>query len=94
MTMSEMKPMPGKDGNKYVPYGERSGESSIVYFTRDLSPEGLKKIYDRVSEGLTGKLAVKLHTGEAKGPNIIPRPWVRALIEDKIPDATIVETNT
>ena len=94
MTMSEKKPVPGKDGNKYVPFNERSGESSIVYFTRDLSPEGLKKIYDRVSEGLTGKLAVKLHTGEAQGPNIIPRPWVRALIEDKIPDATIVETNT
>ena len=53
--MSEMKPMPGKDGNKYVPYGERSGETSVVYFTRDLSPEGLKKIYDRVSEGLTGR---------------------------------------
>ena len=35
--MSEMKPMPGKDGNKYVPYGERSGETSVVYFTRDLS---------------------------------------------------------
>ena len=94
MTMSEKKPVPGKDGNKYVPYSERSGETSVVYFTRDLSPEGLKKIFDRVSEGLTGKLAVKLHTGEAQGPNIIPRPWVRALIEDKIPDATIVETNT
>ena len=88
--MSEKKPVPGKDGNKYVPYSERSGETSVVYFTRDLSPEGLKKIFDRVSEGLTGKLAVKLHTGEAQGPNIIPRPWVRALIEDKIPDATIV----
>ena len=83
--MSEKKPVPGKDGNKYVPYSERSGETSVVYFTRDLSPEGLKKIFDRVSEGLTGKLAVKLHTGEAQGPNIIPRPWVRALIEDRSP---------
>ena len=32
--------MPGKDGNKYIPYGKRSGEESAVYFTRDLSEEG------------------------------------------------------
>ena len=40
--------MPGKDGNKYIPYDERSGEKSVVFFTRDLSEEGLKKIYDKV----------------------------------------------
>lgn len=36
----------------------------------------------------------KLHTGEAEGPNIIPRPWVKELYADKLPAATIVETNT
>ena len=36
--------IPGKDGNKYVPYDERHGEKSVVFFTRDLSEEGLKKI--------------------------------------------------
>lgn len=86
--------MPGTDGNKYVPFGERMGEKSVVYFTRDLSPEGLKKIYDRVSECLTGKVAIKLHTGEAEGPNIIPRPWVKELYADRLPEATIIETNT
>lgn len=85
---------PGKDGNKYVAYGSRSGEKSVVFFTRDLSPEGLKKIYDRVSEGINGKVAIKLHTGEAQGPNIIPRPWVKELISEKLPGSTIVETNT
>ena len=29
--MSEKKPVPGKDGNKYVPFEERSGESSVVF---------------------------------------------------------------
>ncbi len=85
---------PGKDGDKYIPYDERTGDASVVYFTRDLSPEGLKKIFDRVSGGLEGKVAVKLHTGEAEGPNIIPRPWVKELYADKLPNAAIVETNT
>ena len=92
--MSNAKPVPGKDGNKYVPYEERSGESSVVFFTRDLSEEGLIKIFDRVSSVLTDKVAVKLHTGEAEGPNIIPRPWVKNLIESRLPEATIIETNT
>lgn len=87
-------PTPGTGGSRYVPYNERTGNESIVYFTRDLSPEGLEKIYNRVSAVLTGKVAVKLHTGEKNGPNIIPRPWVKNLMEKKLPEGTIVETNT
>lgn len=91
--MAKLK-VPGKDGNKYVPYADRTGEKSVVFFTRDLSPSGLKKIYDKVSKGIDGKVAIKLHTGEAEGPNIIPRPWVKELYSDKLPEATVVETNT
>ena len=72
-----MNVVPGKNGEHYVPYEERKGAESIVYFTRDLSPEGLLKVYDKVSSVLEGKIAVKLHTGEKDGPNIIPRPWVK-----------------
>ncbi|MDO4530238.1 MAG: DUF362 domain-containing protein, partial [Lachnospiraceae bacterium] len=62
---------------------------------RDLSPEGLLKIYDKVCEVLTGKIAVKLHTGEPKGPNIIPRPWVKELFEKRLNEkSSIIETNT
>ncbi len=92
--MSNKQVLPGKDGNKYVPFEARTGENAVVFFTRDLSEEGLKKIYDRVCSVLTGKVAIKLHTGEAEGPNIIPRPWVKELIESRLPDATIIETNT
>ena len=92
--MTNQKPIPGTNGNHYVPYDERTGEESIVYFTRDLSAEGLVKIYERIAKHMKGKVAVKLHTGEQHGPNIIPRPWVKELIQEKLPEATIVETNT
>ncbi|MBQ4473030.1 MAG: DUF362 domain-containing protein [Lachnospiraceae bacterium] len=80
----------------YVPMEERTGDVSVVYFTRDLSPEGLKKVYEKVNGKITGKVGVKLHTGEPKGPNIIPRPWVKELLasEPELKDAAIVETNT
>ena len=92
--MSISNPIPGKDGNRYVPYNERTGETSVVFFTRDLSEEGLKRIYDKVSSVIDGKVAVKLHTGEAEGPNIIPRPWVKELFASRLSNATIIETNT
>jgi hypothetical protein len=74
--MSEQEKVPGKNGDRYIPYDERTGsETSIVYFTRDLSADGLEKVYKKISHVLTGRIAVKLHTGEKHGPNIIPRPW-------------------
>ena len=90
--MSEFRP--GSDGNKFVPYEARSGGESIVFFTRDLSAEGLWKIYERVNGEIRGRVAVKLHTGEQNGPNIIPRDWVQSLLESSINNAAIVETNT
>lgn len=93
-TVSEGKPTPGIDGNKYVPYEERTGNESIVYFTRDLSSEGLIKAYEQVCANIEGRVGVKLHTGEQNGPNIIPREWVKDLLQKDLPNAHIVETNT
>lgn len=92
--MCDKKVVPGTGGERYIPYEERTGNESIVYFTRDLSAEGLKKIYKRVSADLSGNIAVKLHTGEKNGPNIIPREWVKELIREELPDGSIIETNT
>lgn len=92
--MTNINVKPGTNGNKYVPYALRTGEKSVVYFTRDLSPVGLRKIYAKVSKVIEGKVAIKLHTGEAEGPNIIPRPWVKELINNDLKGATIIETNT
>lgn len=84
----------GTGGQNYIPYEERIGPESVVYFTRDLSPEGLKKVYERVKAGITGKTAIKLHTGEPHGPNIIPAAWVKEFMGAELPEGTIIETNT
>ena len=92
--MNQKVILPGTDGQHYVPYEERSGNESIVYFTRDLSAAGLQKIYQRISGNITGKVGIKLHTGEKHGHTIIPRDWVRQLIQKELPEAAIIETNT
>ena len=84
----------GKDGRVFLPYDRRTGNESIVYFTRDLSAEGLIKAYEKVCGRMTGHVGVKLHTGEQHGPNIIPREWVKALLAKDLPEAAIIETNT
>ena len=81
-------------GNVFVPYAQRTGNESIVYFTRDLSAAGLERIFQKVKETITGKVGVKLHTGEPHGPNIIPHAWVENLMRKNLPGASIVETNT
>ena len=63
------------------------GEKAKVYFTRKIDAEHL------VNGEIIGKVAIKLHTGERHGPNILPRDMVEAFQKD-IPDSTIVETNT
>lgn len=84
----------GTDGDKYIPYENREGQESVVYFTANLSAEGLLRIFDKVGAHLTGKVGIKLHTGEKDGPNIIPRPWVKKLVNERLSSAAIVETNT
>ena len=53
-----------RDGSVYVPYEDRTGAESDVFFTRDLSAEGLIRAYESVSGNITGKTGIKLHTGE------------------------------
>ena len=67
-------------------------EKAKVFFTRDISADGLKKLYAQVNQDMVGKIAVKLHTGEPNGPNLIPRDMVLALMEG-IPNSAIVECN-
>lgn len=55
--MANQKPAPGTGGDRYVPYAQRTGGESAVYFTRDLSAEGLQRVFSRVSGVLVGKPA-------------------------------------
>jgi uncharacterized Fe-S center protein len=66
---------------------------SQVYFTKDISVTGLQKVYSQINQGITGRVGIKLHTGEPNGPNILPREMVKAL-QQLIPNSTLVETNT
>ncbi len=70
-----------------------SKKKAKVFFTTDLSAAGLLNIYSMISREITGKTAIKLHTGEPNGPNIIPRDIVKAL-QQRIPKSNLVETNT
>ena len=63
-----------------------------VYFTKDISPKGLLKLYNKVNKDIQGKVAIKFHTGEPHGPNILPKAMVKALY-DAVPDSYLVETN-
>lgn len=67
-------------------------ERPEVYFTSDLSAESLLRLYRLVNRNITGNIAVKLHTGEPGGPNILPREWVRDFLA-QVPRSTIVECN-
>jgi hypothetical protein len=64
-----------------------------VFFTKEISARGLVEIYSRISRPISGRVAIKVHTGEPNGPNILPREMVKAL-QQIIPESSLVETNT
>jgi hypothetical protein len=68
-----------------------SGKSQ-VFFTKDISVNGLLAIYAKINQGMTGKVAIKLHTGEPHGPNLLPIGLIKGL-QPHIPNSTIVECN-
>lgn len=67
-------------------------EKATVYFTKDISPEGLKKAYDALKVTLKGKVAVKISTGEPGGHNFLDPKLIQGLVQQV--NGTIVECNT
>lgn len=63
-----------------------------VFFTRDITVENLLKVYAHINQEMTGKIAIKLHTGEPGGPNILSREMVQAF-QATLPTSSIVECN-
>lgn len=63
-----------------------------VYFTQDISVDGLRKLYAKINDGITGKVAIKLHSGEPHGPNLLPIDLIKGQ-QPRIPNSTIVECN-
>ena len=65
---------------------------ATVYFTKDISPESLVKIYKSLGRMATGNVAVKISTGEAGNPNYLQPSLIKNLIDEV--HGTIVECNT
>ena len=80
-------------GSKNVTGTNYSGSAAKVYFTKKIDAEHLIKLYKLINENIFGKVAIKLHTGEKNGPNILPRDMVQAF-QAQIPNSAIVECNT
>lgn len=65
---------------------------STVYFTKDISPEGLIKIYEAMNWTPKGKVAVKISTGEIFNPNSLDAKLIYPLV--KKVKGKLVENNT
>ena len=67
-------------------------EKSKVYFTKEITPESLVRVYEALGVNLKGKVAVKLHSGEKGNQNYLRPEFVKNII-DKV-NGTVVECNT
>ena len=67
-------------------------EKAKVFFTKEISPESLVKIYDAVGVSLKGNVAVKLHSGEEGNQNYVKPEFVKKIID--YVKGTVVECNT
>lgn len=72
---------------------ETPGEPKpVVYMTREITPEALVKIYDALGVVPSGRVAVKISTGEPGGKNFLQPSLIKDLV-NKV-NGTIVECNT
>lgn len=67
-------------------------EKAKVYFTSEITPESLVRIFKTLNQELPGKVAVKLHSGEDGNQNYVKPEFVRDLID--LVQGTVVECNT
>lgn len=64
----------------------------VVYFTREISPEALVRMYKAVGVEATGRVAVKISTGEGGNNHYLKPTLIRDLVDQV--NGTIVECNT
>lgn len=63
-----------------------------VYFTRSITPEKVLELYRQLDPKLTGKIAIKLHSGEKGNQNFLGPDFWRPVIDAV--GGTVVECNT
>ena len=69
-----------------------SNDTPVVYFTSDISAEGLVKVYQALDWTPTGNVAVKISTGEPPASNYLRPELIGDLVH--LLNGTIVECNT
>ncbi|MBD5145270.1 MAG: DUF362 domain-containing protein [Ruminococcus sp.] len=67
-------------------------DASTVYFTSDITPDGLVAVYEKLGWKPQGKVAVKLSTGEPPASNYLRPELIKDLVQSV--SGTIVECNT
>ena len=67
-------------------------EKAKVYFTREITSENVIKMYQMIEKELTGKVAVKVHSGEAGNQNYLKPEFLKPMID--YVNGTVVECNT
>lgn len=67
-------------------------EKAKVYFTKNITPENVVKMYEVLGRNLEGKVAVKVHSGEKGNQNYLHPEFMRPMIEHV--NGTVVECNT
>ena len=72
--------------------GTSLAASSTVYFTKDISPAGMMAVYKHLGREASGRVAVKLSTGEAGNTHYLSPALIGDLV--KHVNGTIVECNT
>lgn len=72
--------------------GSSFAEPSTVYFTKDISPAGMMAIYNHLGRTASGRVAVKLSTGEAGNTHYLSPALIGELV--KHVNGTIIEGNT
>ena len=70
----------------------RKDMRSKVYFTREITPENVVRLYSALEKPLAGRVAVKLHSGEKGNQNFLRPDFWRPIVE-KV-NGTVVECNT
>ena len=65
---------------------------STVYFTKEITPEAVLKMYRQLGIDLPGKVAVKVHSGEDGNQNYLRPEFMKPVIDAV--NGTVVECNT
>ena len=63
----------------------------VVYFTTDVSPEGLMAVYKALGVTPSGKVAVKIHSGEPGNRNFLRPDFMAELVQSV--NGSFIETN-